>query len=114
MLGSTRFQTTRNVENCSNLWGTGPIISLVSVTVDNGSARFDVRDRGPGIPRNLAAAVFSPFERGAHADDPSPGLGLGLSLSRGLARELGGDLELVETNGDGACFRLSLPLARPT
>ncbi len=83
----------------------------LTVSVDNGSARFDMQDHGTGIPPTLATAVFSPFVRGEHADDPSPGLGLGLSLSRGLARELGGELELIPKNGDGACFRLALPLS---
>ncbi|MEM7227518.1 MAG: HAMP domain-containing sensor histidine kinase [Planctomycetota bacterium] len=83
----------------------------VNVSVDNGMAHVDVQDHGPGIPHNLAAAIFSPFERGEHADDPSPGLGLGLSLSRSLARELGGDLKLIPNVRDGACFRLTLPLS---
>ena len=39
--------------------------------------------------------------------DPEPGVGLGLALSRGLARDLGGDL-VLEAGDSGACFRLTL------
>ena len=37
-------------------------------------------------------------------------IGLGLALSRGLARDLGGDLQLDPRGGGGACFELTLPL----
>ena len=67
-----------------------------------------VRDQGPGIPRDLGTAVFEAFRRGD--DATAPGAGLGLALSRSLARELRGDLTLVPSER-GACFRLSLRLA---
>lgn len=62
----------------------------------------EVADGGPGIPRDVARTLFEPFRRG-----PSrrPGLGLGLAISRSLARRMGGDLTLVPTQG-GALFRL--------
>ncbi len=80
-------------------------------------ARFDgrslvvrVRDHGPGIPPGLEERVFAPFDRGTRdASDPHPGIGLGLALARGLARDLGGRLELVRDADAGACFRLILP-----
>ena len=69
---------------------------------------LQVQDAGPGIPRALGNAVFEAFRRG---DDTSgPGAGLGLALSRSLARELHGDLSLVPSDR-GACFRLSLRLS---
>ena len=68
-----------------------------------------VRDRGAGVPGRVARAIFHPFERGERdPSDPNPGVGLGLALARGLARDLGGDLVLEQTDGAGACFRLSL------
>ena len=69
---------------------------------------LQVRDNGPGIPRALGAAVFEAFRRGDDAG--APGAGLGLALSRSLARELRGELSLVPSER-GACFRLSLRLA---
>lgn len=67
-----------------------------------------LRDQGPGIPAALGAAVFEAFRRGD--ENGAPGAGLGLALSRALAREMRGDLCLVPTER-GACFRLSLRLA---
>jgi signal transduction histidine kinase len=60
-----------------------------------GGIEFRVADHGPGIPKSHRRAIFKAFNR-ARADTVSsaPGLGLGLSLARGLARELGGDLRL--------------------
>jgi signal transduction histidine kinase len=74
---------------------------------------FVVRDHGPGVAPPLARAIFRPFERGARNGDPTPGVGLGLALARGLAHDLGGTLELREAreaDGEGAHFVLSLPL----
>ena len=68
---------------------------------------FCVIDRGPGIPAELRARVFEPFER----FDPHSGLGtgLGLPVSRRLAEALGGTLIVEETPGGGATFILKLP-----
>lgn len=70
-----------------------------------------VRDHGPGINPREQAAVFRPFTRGERQHDGSvPGLGLGLSLAHGLARELGGELRLVPA-ASGAEFCVRLPRA---
>jgi signal transduction histidine kinase len=73
-------------------------------------ACIDVADHGPGVAAGLARRIFTPFERGAGENGEIPGIGLGLALCRGLARDLGGDLELLERNGKdpGASFRLTL------
>ena len=69
-----------------------------------------VCDRGPGVPPVFRRRIFAPFDRGAlpTASNEQPGVGLGLALSRGLARDLGGELELVP-GAVGACFELRLP-----
>ncbi len=61
------------------------------------------RDEGPGVDMHRAQSVFT------QGGDSAEGLHLGLSISRRLARELGGDLELVQEARQGATFRLSLP-----
>jgi signal transduction histidine kinase len=69
-----------------------------------------VRDHGPGIPRAERRQVFRPFHRARRdAEGPQSGLGLGLALSRGLARELGGELELAWDQPGGAELRLLVP-----
>jgi signal transduction histidine kinase len=92
--------------------GESATISLHASTC-NGSLVLTVRDGGPGVPSEQARAIFAPFERGGRdSADPIPGVGLGLALSRGLARDMGGDLTLDAPSGTGASFRLVLP-ARP-
>jgi signal transduction histidine kinase len=72
-------------------------------------------DHGRGIPRRERERVFGEFQRGPGAAESSrPGLGLGLALSRGLAREMGGDLRLVRRRAHGAEFLLTIPLDPPT
>jgi signal transduction histidine kinase len=78
----------------------------------DGRVQLEVRDHGPGIAPEHAGAVFQPFERGDRSPgDTTPGVGLGLALSRGLARSLQGDLRVVPNGEGGARFRLTLPRA---
>jgi signal transduction histidine kinase len=69
-----------------------------------------VRDTGPGIAPDDQARVFLEFEqvRGTQG-----GTGLGLPISRKLARMLGGDLTLESRLGEGSTFVLRLPLEAP-
>jgi len=70
-----------------------------------------VRDNGPGIDPELAARLFEPFVRGDARRAPD-GAGLGLAISRRLARLMGGDVTLVTAPGQGAIFTLTAPLAQ--
>jgi signal transduction histidine kinase len=70
-----------------------------------------VSDHGPGIAADVRSRLFRPFSRSAReAAGSAPGVGLGLALSRRLARQLGGDLALMPSS-EGARFALTLPLA---
>lgn len=83
----------------------------VSARLEGSRAVFRVGDHGPGIAPDDRQRVFKAFERGnAQGDGSIPGLGLGLALAQGLARDLGGRLRLVETQP--AVFELELPGAR--
>jgi C4-dicarboxylate-specific signal transduction histidine kinase len=75
---------------------------------------LDVRDHGPGVAPALAKRLFHPFSKSVQeAANTAPGLGLGLSLSRRLARSMGGDLRLDESypKQEGTRLILSLPRA---
>jgi len=73
---------------------------------------LSVRDHGPGLPRRAVRRLFRPFSKSAHdAAHSAPGVGLGLALSRRLARALGGDLWLGHNGPDGVSFVLTLPIA---
>lgn len=78
----------------------------VSVTVRYARSRLiiDVADQGKGIPSALHDKVFEPFYRGS---SETPGVGLGLSISRAVARQMSGDLVILPT-AQGATFRLSV------
>lgn len=67
-----------------------------------------VRDDGPGIPRERAESIFEPYTS-AHEPGTQPGsVGLGLAVSRTLARLMGGDL-IYNGNG-GTAFELTVPV----
>jgi signal transduction histidine kinase len=68
-----------------------------------------VEDTGPGVPRELRAHLF----RRVVTAGKRSGLGIGLSLARQTMRDLGGDLQLVQKSGPGACFNLSFPRKAP-
>ncbi|MCL4732050.1 MAG: HAMP domain-containing histidine kinase, partial [Planctomycetes bacterium] len=77
----------------------------LTVARDNGSMVIRVRDFGPGIDAETAVRLFKPFRKSAQAAaNSAPGVGLGLSLCRGLARAMGGDLRHVPGIAPGACF----------
>jgi PAS domain S-box-containing protein len=75
---------------------------------------ISVRDNGPGIPMNRRQSVFEPFvQLDRSLSKPTDGIGLGLAISRDLARGMGGDLVLVggeDGGGGGACFGVVLPV----
>ena len=77
---------------------------------DARALRLTVADHGPGIDAREARRLFRPFHKSARdAAQSAPGVGLGLALSRRLARALGGDLRSVRTDWNGASFCLRLP-----
>ena len=84
-------------------------ININVVTTDQ-SITLQLRDHGPGIAPTDRKRIFRPFHKSARqAAESAPGVGLGLALSRRLARELGGDLTLESNTPSGACFCLTLP-----
>ena len=86
----------------------------VRITVRGGEqAVLTVEDHGIGIPREMREQVFERFVRLPSAElSPQPGTGLGLYISRELARRQGGDLEVVDSEpGRGSTLALRLPAA---
>jgi len=69
-----------------------------------------VMDHGPGIDKSKCKYLFRPLHKSAgDAANSAPGVGLGLSLCRRLARKMRGDLVLEPTVTDSTCFTLILP-----
>jgi two-component system NtrC family sensor kinase len=67
----------------------------------------EVRDTGPGIKPEVAKRIFEPFFT---TKSVGAGTGMGLAVSFGMVAAHGGNLEaLPQPQGQGACFRLTLP-----
>jgi len=82
-------------------------IIRVEVQADENSLRIDVVDRGDGFPEELHEEIFKAFD--LDWERLERGSGLGLDVSRRLARLLGGDLRVKSKPGQGARFILELP-----
>ena len=111
------FQVFENLlENACKYGQSG---GRVVVSIDKGNApdpevAVTIRDFGPGIPEEQRALLFTPFGRLKEVGQDSPGLGLGLYISRQLAELQGGQLRLEPADGRGTAFTFSLPLiSRP-
>jgi len=73
--------------------------------------RVEVEDTGFGMTQEQRARLFKEYERSTDAEGNDSGTGLGLCVSRHLARRLGGDLDVHRTElGRGTSFLLELPL----
>ena len=72
-----------------------------------------VRDTGPGIPAEKLEQIFEPFVQLRSAGSlPAGGTGLGLPISRDLARAMGGDVGAKSPEGGGSVFTITLPLRK--
>ncbi|MDP7397557.1 MAG: HAMP domain-containing sensor histidine kinase [Lentisphaeria bacterium] len=97
---------------CKYADGEGDRRIELSAEADHRLITVKVRDCGPGVQKADRKRLFQPFSKSAgEAADSAPGVGLGLALSRRLARAMGGNLTLDPEVTDGACFVLTLPPA---
>jgi Na+/proline symporter/nitrogen-specific signal transduction histidine kinase len=93
-----------------------PLVEVGS-HIEDGRYVIEVSDNGPGISRADRQRIFQKFARGQHgASEAQQGAGLGLAISRQIVERMNGTLSLAADSGQGACFRVELPLlakARP-
>ena len=83
----------------------------INVT-DDPSPRVQVRDNGRGIAAEERDRIFDPYQRAHDAPGLTASMGLGLTISRSLARLMGGDLTYKYEAGE-SIFELMLPLLAP-
>jgi CheY-like chemotaxis protein len=85
---------------------------LVEIRQTAAGATLAVHDTGVGIAEARMADLFQPFNRLGRETSATPGVGIGLALSRRLVEAMGGRLEAASEAGEGSTFTLHLPLAR--
>ena len=87
-----------------------PVEVEIGVDAGNGLLRLTIADHGPGVPDEDRDRLFARFERGSRGAADDGGSGLGLYVSRELARAMGGDIVLEPRQpGLGAAFSVLLP-----
>ena len=96
------------VNLCSNSARAGSTAVSFSVSRTAGRVTLDVADDGGGIPDALRPRVFDPYVTTRKVGE---GMGLGLSISRKVMLDHGGDLELVESSEAGTTFRVKFGAA---
>ena len=72
--------------------------------------RVSVRDTGVGIAARDTTRIFAPFEQAEEGQKQESGVGLGLAITRELARLMGGDVEVDSQPGRGSQFRFTVQL----
>jgi signal transduction histidine kinase len=82
----------------------------VSIAAVDKRVVYRVEDEGPGVPASDLERIFDIYV--TRPGEEAEGLGLGLPLSRRLARLLGGELHAVSLPGKGGCFILEVPASQ--
>lgn len=86
-------------------------VAVEAASADARTVRITVRDQGAGIPAEAMDRLFTPFAQGSsEVARTYGGTGLGLKVSRDLARLMGGDLTVESEAGRGAAFTLCVTL----
>ncbi len=96
------------LENSIKYTPEGTTIELAA-RVGEGEVVVEVADRGPGLSEADVDRVFEKFYRGAHAGDRG-GVGLGLSICRGIVEAHGGRIWAGNRNEGGATFHFTIPM----
>lgn len=87
--------------------GAGKPVSI-AVLARETAARLEITDGGAGIPREDHERIFDRFQRGPGSG--ASGFGVGLWVSRQLARAMSGDVTVKSAPGSGSTFTLCLPM----
>jgi GAF domain-containing protein len=99
------------MSNALKYGGRPPRVELGATEQGDGTARFWIRDNGPGLTPEEQVRLFTPFTR---LDQVSAkGHGLGLSIVRRIVEKMGGQVDVESQAGQGTVFAFVLPMAPP-
>ena len=110
--GRLRQIVVNLVANAIKFTPSGRAVEVTTAVRESSGIRVSVCDAGPGVAPESQERIFQPYEQVAGVAK-GRGTGLGLALSRQLARMMGGDITIESTPGQGATFNLDLPTAIP-
>ncbi len=106
------FQVLANLlDNAIKLTPAGGTVSI-STSINDGFARFAVRDAGPGIDPNILPHVFERYWQ-SPTSRRRGGSGLGLYIAKGLVEAHGGRIWVESTLGAGSTFSFTIPTTSP-
>ncbi|MCK5521292.1 MAG: hypothetical protein KAI81_09285, partial [Candidatus Marinimicrobia bacterium] len=88
--------------------GTGQNVYIETYCYQD-TINISIRDEGPGVPDAIKENIFEPFFT---TKEVGKGTGLGLAVSHGIIRNLGGRIDIVDAEEGGAMFIIKLPKAR--
>ncbi len=88
----------------------GQVVVRVRYDAPQEMLRFEVEDSGIGIPQNEQDKIFAMYYqvKDSHGGKPATGTGIGLAVSRRLAKSMGGDITVSSVAGKGSVFSLSV------
>jgi two-component system sensor histidine kinase KdpD len=103
------------LENAAKYTPAGSPIEL-SAKAASSAVAIVIDDHGPGLPQGREEALFDKFERGSK-ESATPGVGLGLAISRAIVQAHGGTIRGENRSGvsgvEGARFTIALPMGTP-
>lgn len=104
------------LDNAAKYAPQGSRVRVTARRVLGETVEISVIDQGPGVPESLRGRIFDKFYRAAseeviHQSQPPGGLGLGLSIARGIVAAHGGSISVSSgPSGRGACFAFTVPI----
>jgi two-component system sensor histidine kinase KdpD len=99
------------LENAGKYTPEGTVVRIAAEASGN-ELRVAVSDNGPGVPQGQHEAIFDKFTRGSR-ESATPGVGLGLAISRAIVEAHRGRIWAEDNPGAGARFCFTLPLGNP-
>lgn len=88
-------------------------VTLTGKVIDDDYVEMSVIDNGPGIPTEELTAIFQKFyQHEKYFTGQREGIGLGLALAKRLIESQFGSIDVESTEGEGSCFKFTLPVAK--